>query len=108
MPEFLTPLIITAVMIALFYFLFYRPQMKRQRAQQRMQSDVAAGDRVMLISGIHAKVVAREGEDLLLEIADGVEVRAAQVAILRRLDDPAPDTSADSEEPTIDHKDEKA
>lgn len=91
MPNLVMPLVFMAFLLAMFYF-FYRPQLNRQREQQDLQSGVGVGDRVMLISGIYARVTARDGEDLELEIADGVRIQAAQVAILRRVDETASET----------------
>ena len=94
MPDLVMPLVFMAFLLAMFYFFFSRPQLNRQREQQDLQSGVGVGDQVMLISGVYARVTARDGEDLELEIADGVRIQAAQVAVLRRVDETA--SEADS------------
>ncbi|MFL6556095.1 MAG: preprotein translocase subunit YajC, partial [Bacillus sp. (in: firmicutes)] len=41
------------LMFVLFYFLLIRPQQKRQKSVQKMQSDLKKGDKVVTIGGLH-------------------------------------------------------
>lgn len=77
-------LIFLAVMFALFYFLFIRPQRKRARQQQDLQSEITTGDDVQTIGGIRGKVISTEEETLLLELAEG-RMWVARRAISGRL-----------------------
>ncbi|HFK7565859.1 preprotein translocase subunit YajC, partial [Listeria monocytogenes] len=40
------------LMIVLFYFLLIRPQQKRQKEVQNMQSSLAKGDKIITIGGL--------------------------------------------------------
>ena len=44
------------LMIGIFWFLIFRPQQKRQRAQQDMLSKISRGDTVVTTGGIIGKV----------------------------------------------------
>ena len=61
---------------AIFYFLLIRPQQKRIKQHEAMVSAVKKGDTVVTGGGIYAKVVdASDPIDLMVEIADGVQVK---------------------------------
>ncbi|MEH7384119.1 preprotein translocase subunit YajC [Bacillus sp. JJ1521] len=57
------------LMFAIFYFLLIRPQQKRQKATVQMQSNLAKGDKVVTVGGLHGiidsidenKVVIKSG-----------------------------------------------
>lgn len=96
----LMPILFFVLIALAFWLLIIRPQTKRQKEQQKLQSSAGPGERVMLISGIYATVVDRIGDDVLLEVAPGVEVRAAQLAIARVL--PAEDAAAEDRDESED------
>jgi preprotein translocase subunit YajC len=59
------------LMFALFYFLLIRPQQKRQKAVQQMQSDLKKGDKVVTIGGLHGIVDAIEEGTVVIKCGDG-------------------------------------
>src|SRR4051794_30174582 len=67
------------------YFVMIRPQQQRIRAQQQAIRSVEVGDEVVTAAGLIGTIVALDDEVVNLEIADGVEVRVARMAIGRRL-----------------------
>ncbi len=76
------------IMIPLgMYFLMIRPQQRRAREMQRMQSDVAPGAEVMTGSGMYGTVTEIDEEDgtVVLEVSSEVHVRFARAAIARVL-----------------------
>ncbi|AWS42346.1 preprotein translocase subunit YajC [Streptosporangium sp. 'caverna'] len=78
-------LIMIALMVVVFYFLLIRPQRKRQQEQTQMQNSLATGTKVMTTTGLFATVVAIDADDVILEIAPGVETRWVKAAIGRVL-----------------------
>ena len=85
------------LMIGIFWFLIFRPQQKRQRAQQDMLSKISRGDTVVTTGGIIGKVTkAVEGDDLEVEIAPGTRVKLVRgmVADVRSRANPAPEAKA--------------
>ncbi|OEH91487.1 preprotein translocase subunit YajC [Bacillus solimangrovi] len=59
------------VMIAIFYFLIIRPQQKKQKAVQQMQSDLQKGDRIVTIGGLHGKVDSLDEDTIVILCGDG-------------------------------------
>ncbi|RBQ14597.1 preprotein translocase subunit YajC [Spongiactinospora rosea] len=79
----LTSFIPLILLVVVFYFLLIRPQRKRQQEQLRMQNSLVPGTRVVTTAGMFATVVALDDEDVILEIAPGVEARFMKGAIGR-------------------------
>jgi len=68
-------------MIAIFWFLIIRPQMKRQKEHQMKISGIKKGDQVVTAGGIVGKVVRVDDDYADLEIAQGVRVKAVKSTI---------------------------
>jgi preprotein translocase subunit YajC len=76
-----TILLILVVVVA-FYFLMIRPQQRRKQQAAQKQSSVAPGARVRTTAGMYATVISVEDDDVVLEVAPGVEVRYMKRAIM--------------------------
>lgn len=71
-------------MFAIFYFLVWRPQSQRTKALRAMVGNLKRGDLVVTAGGIIGKVAKTSAEnepEILLEIADNIEVRLLKSAI---------------------------
>ena len=77
-------------------FALVRPQKKRQLAQQRMLEEIKVGDEVVTAGGIYGEVTQDAGDDVMVRIAPGVEVRVARRAIGGVI---PPDEPAEPDEP---------
>jgi preprotein translocase subunit YajC len=77
------PLLLIVLLFGVMYFMMIRPQQKRRREAQAMQSSLGPGDDIVTIGGLHATVVAVEDDVVTVEIAPGVNVRFARPAIAR-------------------------
>jgi preprotein translocase subunit YajC len=75
------PILIVLVFVG-FYFLMIRPQRRRQQQVQQQQRTVAPGAQVRTTAGMYATVVEVDGDDVVLEVAPGVEVRYLRRAIM--------------------------
>ncbi len=64
----LLPLI---AMFAIFYFLLIRPQQKRQKAVQSMQSNLQKNDRVVTIGGLHGIIDSIDEDKVVVKCGDG-------------------------------------
>jgi preprotein translocase subunit YajC len=74
-------LLILIVFVAL-YFLMIRPQQRRRQQAAQKQSTVAPGAQVRTTAGMYATVVEVDGDDVVLEVAPGIEVRYMKRAIM--------------------------
>lgn len=71
------------LIVAAMYFLMIRPQSKRRREAQQLQSLVAPGDDVQTVGGLYGTVSAVDDESVTIEAAPGVSLRYARGAIAR-------------------------
>ena len=95
MPEQLASLLPIIGIALLFWLLLIRPASRRQKELRRMQSSLDVGDEVMLTSGIFGRLVAVENDNIHVEIADGVTIKAARGAIGSVVPKPDPDEKSD-------------
>jgi preprotein translocase subunit YajC len=75
-------LVAIVVLFGLLYFVTIRPQRNRQRAAQQTQREIVPGDRVRTTAGMYGTVASVEDQDVVLELAPGVEVRFLRRAIM--------------------------
>ncbi|WP_394233077.1 preprotein translocase subunit YajC [Niallia oryzisoli] len=59
------------LMFVLFYFLLIRPQQKRQKNVQQMQSSLKKGDKIITIGGLHGIVDSVDEGKVVIKCGDG-------------------------------------
>jgi len=91
------PILIVLVFVG-FYFLMIRPQRRRQQAVQQQQKTVEPGARVRTTAGMYATVVEVDGDDVVLEVAPGVDVRYLRRSIMEVVTPAEADASEDYED----------
>lgn len=69
------------VMIAIFYFLLYRPQKKQQNRRRAMLDNLKKGDQVITIGGIYGTIVELGDTSLKLKIVDGVIIEVVRSSV---------------------------
>jgi len=97
-------LILILVVVVGFYMLMIRPQRRRQQQAQQRQNSVQPGARVRTTAGMYATVVEVDGDDVVLEVAPGIEVRYMRRAIMDVVS-PGEETAGDVEDVEDDHDD---
>jgi preprotein translocase subunit YajC len=93
--EVLLPLILV---LAVLYVLMIRPQRRRQQEHQSMIESAGVGEDVLTTGGIYGTVVQVEGDDLVVEIADGISVHMTRRGIAAVLPPEEDEEEADEEE----------
>jgi preprotein translocase subunit YajC len=93
------PLLFLVVIFGAMYLLFIRPQQRRNREIQAMQSRLGPGDEVMTGSGIYGTVteIDEANGTVDLEISPEVVVRFARGAIARVVTQSAQGDHAEAE-----------
>lgn len=82
------------LIFVIFYFFLIRPQMQARKKHMEMVSNVRRGDIVVTQGGIIGKVTkVLEGDELMVEIADNVNVKVVKntLADVRSKPQPAND-----------------
>jgi preprotein translocase subunit YajC len=78
----LATLILLVAMFALLWLLLIRPQRQRQQKQQHLLNSIEPGDEVLTVGGLYGIVrEIDEEDDLVVEIAEGIQVRIARRAV---------------------------
>jgi len=78
----LSPLVMTAIFIGIFYFLLIRPQQKKTKQVNEMRNNLQVGDNVITIGGIHGKIVKIKEDSLTIEVgADKIKLQLSKWAI---------------------------
>jgi preprotein translocase subunit YajC len=96
--EALIPLVLLLVVL---YVLMIRPQRQRQQQMQKMIDNAAVGDDILTSGGIYGTITEVEGDDIVVEIADGLNVhmtRRGIAAVLPPEEDEEEDEAADEDE----------
>ncbi|MGN6252447.1 MAG: preprotein translocase subunit YajC [Marmoricola sp.] len=93
MPALVQLLVIIAAVL-LFYRLVMRPARNQQRSMQQVQTELVAGDEVVISAGIHGIVRAVEDDRVRLEIAPGTVITVARQVVVRRTADLLPAADA--------------
>ena len=74
-------LLVIVALFVVFWLLLIRPQRRRQREQEQMIASIQVGDEIVTAGGLYGDVVELAEDEVLLEIAEGVQVRVARRAI---------------------------
>src|ERR1700760_2279007 len=95
-------LILILIVVVAFYLLMIRPQQRRKQQAQQQRNTVQPGARVRTTAGMYATVVDVDGDDVILEVAPGVEVRYMRRAVM---DVVSPGETVDEDETPVDETD---
>ena len=68
-------------MVAIFWFLIIRPQMRQQKAHREKVAGMKKGDQVVTAGGIVGKVVKVDDNYAEIEIAKGVQVKVVKATV---------------------------
>ena len=71
------------LMFLVLYLLILRPQMKKQRNQQRMIDELEKNDEIVTSGGIHGTILNIKDDILVVKIADNVKIEISRAAVSR-------------------------
>ena len=74
-------LIVMVLLLVVMYVLMIRPQRQRQQQQQATIAGARVGDDVLTTGGIYGTITETEGDDVVVEIAEGLEVHMTRRGI---------------------------
>lgn len=80
-PNPLASFIPIILIFIIMYFLLFRPQMRRQKEQQRLVSALKTGDRVVTASGIHGMITNVKDTTVTVKVADNVKIEMEKSAV---------------------------
>ncbi|MDE0186907.1 MAG: preprotein translocase subunit YajC [Candidatus Poribacteria bacterium] len=73
-------------MLAILYFLIWRPEQLKRKKHQAMLDNLAKGNLVVTTGGLHGKVIGVDKEIVVLAIAENVKVEVSRgcIAFLKK------------------------
>lgn len=74
-------IIMFVAIIAIFYFLIYRPQKKRDKEAKEMIAAMKKGDRVVTIGGIHGTIITVKDKTVVVKVDDSARIEFSKEAI---------------------------
>lgn len=79
-------IVMLVMIVAVFYFFIMRPQQKKAKEQKNFRANLAPGDKVVTIGGIHGKILEVTDSTVLLN-CEGSKLRFAKSAIAQTVSD---------------------
>lgn len=76
----MSQIVMLLLIVVVFYFFMIRPQQKKQKEQKNFRANLAKGDRVVTIGGIHGVILEVNDSTVLLN-SEGSKIRFAKSAI---------------------------
>lgn len=78
-------------MIAIFYFMMFRPQQKEQKKKDAMLSELAVGDTVLTTSGFYGVIIDITDDTVIVEFGSNrncrIPMQKAAVAMVEKPED---------------------
>lgn len=78
----MTTIVMMVVMIAIFYFMIWRPQSKRAKEHRALIDSLTEGVEVMFAGGLMGRITKLDGEIATIELSKGVEIKIQRGSII--------------------------
>jgi len=69
------------VMVAVFYFLLIRPQIRQRKERDKMMNEIKKGDRVVTQGGVFATIVNINTDSYEVKINDETKIKIRKSAV---------------------------
>jgi preprotein translocase subunit YajC len=73
--------VMLGLIVVVFYFFMIRPQMKKSKDQKKFRENIAKGDKIVTIGGIHGKIVDVQETTFMIEVEGGQKLKIEKSAI---------------------------
>lgn len=80
-PNLMITILMFAGLFGFMYFLIIRPQRKRQKEHNDLVGALGKGDEVVTTSGMLGKITKLEGDYVVLEVSNNLELKFQKVAV---------------------------
>ena len=75
------------IMLAIFYFVLWRPQQQEQKEQQKLIAGLQRGDKVVTTGGIHGTVHEAKADTLIIEVSKDSYLTVDRDTVKRKVTD---------------------
>ncbi len=80
----MTQLFMFGIIILIMYLFFFRPQMKKQKEENKFRTEISKGMRIVTTSGIHGKVLEVKDNTLIIE-SENSRLKVERTAVSKEL-----------------------
>ncbi|MGF1511321.1 MAG: preprotein translocase subunit YajC [Myxococcota bacterium] len=98
-----SPFVLTAVMLAILYFVWIRPASRDRKKHQEMLESLKRGDEILMQNGIFGTISDMSDKTMTIEVARNVKVRVLKSSISRKVE-PAGAESKDKDQKAKEQK----
>ncbi len=78
--------VVYAAIFGAMYFIFIRPNRKKQKEEQKMRENLQVGDEILTIGGIYGRVISLKEDSMIIESkADRSKMTIARWALQQNL-----------------------
>jgi preprotein translocase subunit YajC len=81
----ITTVLYMALIVGVFYFLWFRPQQAQRKKMRDMMAALQMGDRIMTAGGLVGILRSMDDDFMDVEIAEGVVVKFTKRALIEKL-----------------------
>ena len=71
------------LMFVVLWLLILRPQIKKQKAQQKMVDELKKGDKIVTSGGIHGVITNLKDDVINVKVAENVKIDISRAAVSR-------------------------
>jgi preprotein translocase subunit YajC len=74
-------IIFLLLIFVVFWLFMIRPQIKKQKAQQKFKESLVKGDKIVTIGGIHGKILEVQDTTFIIEVESGNRLKIEKTAV---------------------------
>ena len=74
-------LIMFALIFVVMYFFMIRPQIKKQKAENKYREALKMGDKIITIGGIHGKIIELGKASVVIEVHGGSKMKVLKSTV---------------------------
>ena len=74
-------IVMIGLIFVVFWFFMIRPQMKKQKAQQKFKETIGKGDKIVTIGGVHGKILEVQDSTFIIEVEGGNRLKIEKSAV---------------------------
>ena len=77
----MSSIIFLVLIFGVFWLFMIRPQMKKQKDQQKFKETISKGDKIITIGGIHGKILEVADTTFVIEVEGGNRLKIEKSAV---------------------------
>ncbi len=76
-----TSIVFLLLIFGVFWLFMIRPQVKKQKAQQKFKESIGKGDKIVTIGGVHGKILEVQDTTFIIEVEGGNRLKIEKSAV---------------------------